>query len=101
MAKEPIYKELQKLNRQQTEKARASIQVGKLISLLQNFAEGKIELSPAQVKAIQVMLGKVMPDLTSGELHATVENSVTATDATVQKVAAIANRENPVVLKAV
>ena len=49
---------------------RQKIQVGKLISRLQQFAlhqgpDNPYDMSLAQIKAAQILLGKVVPDLTT------------------------------------
>lgn len=63
------------LTRRQAENARAAIKVGGLLSRLQRFAEaevgdedyGNVQMQPAQVKAAQVLLSKVLPDQTRVE----------------------------------
>lgn len=52
-----------KLTRRQAENARAAIQTAKLIQLLEQNATGKIELTAARVKSIQILLSKVLPDM--------------------------------------
>jgi len=50
----------------QTDKTREKIRATQLVNRLQDFAEGRegVEMSSAQVKAAQILLSKVMPDLT-------------------------------------
>jgi len=57
-----------KLTRRQTDKCRAAIQVSLLVNRLTDHAMGKIDLSPAQVTSIKVLLGKAMPDLSATEI---------------------------------
>lgn len=52
---------------------RAKIQTSQLINRLTDHAKGKIDLLPTQVKAIEVLLRKTLPDLTSVDLQAKVE----------------------------
>lgn len=49
---------------------RAKIQTSQLINRLTNHAVGKVKLQPTQVKAIEILLRKTLPDLQSitGEL---------------------------------
>jgi hypothetical protein len=54
-----------KLTRRQTARHRQSIRVAALINRLQDCADGKIDMSTAQIKAATVLLGKAMPDLQS------------------------------------
>lgn len=56
-----------RITRRQAETHRASIRVGRLLQLLADHAEGKIEMSPTQVKSAQVLLAKVLPDQTRVE----------------------------------
>lgn len=57
-----------KLTRRQTDKCRAAIQVSLLVNRLTEHAMGKIDLSPAQVTSIKVLLSKAMPDLSATEI---------------------------------
>lgn len=40
-----------------------------LVRRLEQHAAGKLDLSPTQVRAVEVLLRKVLPDLQSSELH--------------------------------
>jgi hypothetical protein len=55
---------------------RTKIQVTQLLNRLTNHAMGKLDLSPTQVKAIEIMLRKALPDLSavehSGDMQETV-----------------------------
>ena len=51
-----------------TDEIRAKIQASQLINRLTDHALGKIELSPTQIKAIEVLLKKSVPDLSSVQL---------------------------------
>ena len=54
-----------KRNAMLIEEARGKIQTTQLINRLQNHALGKIEMSPTQVRAVEVLLKKKIPDLSS------------------------------------
>lgn len=54
-----------KLTRRQVENARASIGVGRIIQRLEAAGAGEVELTPAQVKAYQILLDKSLPTLQS------------------------------------
>ena len=45
--------------------ARKKIQTTQLINRLQNHALGKVEMTPTQVKAVEVLLRKSVPDLST------------------------------------
>lgn len=45
--------------------AREKIKTTQLINRLQNHALGTVELSPTQVRAVEILLKKRIPDLTS------------------------------------
>ena len=62
-----------KLTRRQAENHRASIQVGKILERLDRASEGKLELTPVQVKAAQILLDKALPTLQSIDQTTTVE----------------------------
>lgn len=47
---------------------RAKIKTSQLINRLQGHADGKVDLSRTQIKAIEILLKKSIPDLTSTEI---------------------------------
>lgn len=49
------------------EEARSKIRTTQLLNRLSDHALGKIEMSPTQVKATEVLLRKILPDLTAVE----------------------------------
>ena len=55
---------------------RARIQTTKLVDRLQECGLGKVEISTQQLKAIQILLNKTLPDLSSVELTGNPENPV-------------------------
>jgi len=56
------------------DKTREKIQTSQLINRLTKFVNGDVELSPAQVRAIEVLLKKTLPDLQAISLEGTGEN---------------------------
>lgn len=56
------------LNKRQADTSRAAIQTTQLINRLQDCALGKVELTTQQVKSIEILLKKNLPDLKSMEL---------------------------------
>ena len=54
-----------KRNAMLIEEARKKIQTTQLINRLQNHAHGKCEMSPTQVRAVEILLKKSVPDLAS------------------------------------
>ena len=57
-----------RLNRMHSEAVRAKIQASQLINRLTDHALGKISLEPTQVRAIEILLKKSVPDLSSIEM---------------------------------
>ena len=58
-----------RIRKQHTDEIRAKIQVSQLINVLHNHALGDSEeLSPTRMKAIELLLKKSLPDLSSIEL---------------------------------
>jgi hypothetical protein len=54
---------------------RAKIQTSQLINRLQDHALGKIELEPSQIKSIEVLIRKTLPDLSSVQLSGDPDGS--------------------------
>lgn len=54
-----------RINRKHDEKTRLKIQTSQLVNRLQSFANGDVELTRDQIKAIEVLLKKSLPDLSS------------------------------------
>lgn len=59
-----------------TQEWRDRIQVGVLLNLLNDHAKGVIELSQSRLKAIEILLRKSMPDLSSVDQRVQGENVV-------------------------
>lgn len=59
-----------RLNRRHSDMVRTKIQASQLINRLQNHALGlePLELKPSQLKAIEILLKKSVPDLQSVEV---------------------------------
>lgn len=75
-----------RLNTRQQEQSRAAIQTTQLVKRLQCFALGEpddagnvVELDAGRLKAIEVLLRKSLPDLSSVELSGDPENPVAIT----------------------
>lgn len=54
-----------RINSKHDEKTRLKIQTSQLVNRLQSFANGEVELTRDQIKAIEVLLKKSLPDLSS------------------------------------
>ena len=67
------------LNHRLSEQSRLAIQATKLILRLQQCAMGELELSREQIRAIEVLLKKTLPDLSSVELTGDADNPVRVT----------------------
>ncbi len=63
-----------------TQRTREKIQATQLINRLFSGAMGEVELTPAQVNAAKTLLNKVLPDLSSVEMQATVEDVTNPTE---------------------
>ena len=50
------------------DKTKDLIRASQLLNRLSSFANGEIELNSAQVKAAQVVIGKVIPDMKAMEI---------------------------------
>ena len=55
---------------------RAKIQTSQLINRLMDHALGEVELSPTQIRAIEVLLKKSVPDLQAIQLSGDPDNPV-------------------------
>lgn len=62
-----------RIRKQHQDETRARIQTSQLINRLQDQADGKVELTTMQMKAIEILLRKSLPDLSAVELSGTVE----------------------------
>ncbi|RYG57081.1 MAG: hypothetical protein EON56_03090 [Alphaproteobacteria bacterium] len=61
-----------------TDEIRAKIQTSQLLNRLTDHALGKVELSATQVRAIEVLIKKTLPDLSSVDLTATHQGEIVA-----------------------
>lgn len=59
-----------------TDEIRAKIQASQLINRLTDHALGAIDLSSTQVRAIEVLLRKAVPDLSAVDLNANVQGDL-------------------------
>jgi hypothetical protein len=60
----------------QTEACRAKIKTSAIIGRLQRHLEGKLELSPTQVRCAEIMLNKSLANLTATEITGDVASFV-------------------------
>jgi len=58
---------------------RARIKQGVLLNRLAQHAEGLIEMTPTQVQACRILLGKCLPDLSSVEMSGPAGGSLSIT----------------------
>jgi hypothetical protein len=63
-----------RINKLHQEDVRAKIQASQLVNVLQNHALGKskLDIPPSRLKAIEILLRKTLPDLSSVEMNAKV-----------------------------
>ena len=61
------------------EEVRARIQTSQLVNRLTDHALGKLDLAPTQIKAIEILIRKTLPDLQSIEMVADVDATVEIT----------------------
>ena len=57
---------------------REKIQASLLVNRLHAHAMGEVELSPTQVNAIKILIGKVLPDLQATTFDGNVEHNYVA-----------------------
>jgi hypothetical protein len=60
-----------RLDKNHQDRTRAKIKVSQLVNRLQGCAEGRVEMTPAQMKAAEILLKKALPDLSQVEQHNT------------------------------
>lgn len=58
----------ERLRKMHQDDVRAKIQTSQLINRLENHALGQTDLSATQIKAIEVLIRKTLPDLSAVEL---------------------------------
>lgn len=58
------------------DEVRSKIQASQLVNRLTDHALGEVELSTTQVKAIEILLRKTVPDLSSVEMTGDADNPV-------------------------
>lgn len=66
-----------KRNAMLIEEARGKIKTTQLINRLQNHTDGKVEMSPTQVQAARILLGKSLPDLQAISLAGHLDGTMT------------------------
>lgn len=62
-----------------SDEIRAKIQASQLINRLTDHAFDKVELSTTQIKAIEILLKKSVPDLSAVDINANVQGAMTLT----------------------
>jgi hypothetical protein len=60
-----------------TEETRQKIKVSQLLNRLNSHAEGELELSPTQLRAIEILLKKSLPDLQSIQISGEMDSNLT------------------------
>jgi hypothetical protein len=60
----------------QTEACREKIRTSAILGRLQRHINGKLDMSPTQVRAAEILLSKVLPSLQSAEIKADVRQYV-------------------------
>lgn len=65
-----------RLNRRHQDMVRDKIQASQLVNRLEDHALGDVELSQTQIKAIEILLKKTLPDLSAVEHTGDEENPV-------------------------
>lgn len=63
-----------RLNRRHQEMVRDKIQTTQLLNRLENHALGELELSQTQIKSIEILLRKTLPDLSAVTVEGTGDN---------------------------
>lgn len=64
------------MNRLHQDDVRSKIQASQLINRLTDHAFGEVELSQSQIKAIEILLKKKLPDLSAIELSGDPDNPI-------------------------
>lgn len=65
-----------RIRKQHQDEVRARIQVSQLVNVLTDQALGKVELTQPRLKAIEILLRKSLPDLSSIELKGSDDNAI-------------------------
>lgn len=65
-----------RLRARHQDEVRTKIQTSQLINRLTNHAFGEIDLAPTQIKAIEILLRKSVPDLAAMQVSGDDENPV-------------------------
>jgi len=81
--------ELKKASRRVAEETKQKIQASRIVNKLQQFVMGEVEMEGAQVRAAEILLNKVIPNVTANEMTVTNELKVTATDDALKTIQAL------------
>lgn len=68
-----------RLRKNHQDEIRAKIKTSQLINRLENHIFGDVELSASQVRGIEILLSKTLPNLQATEITGDVENPVVHT----------------------
>jgi glutathionyl-hydroquinone reductase len=84
---------IKKANRNTQEQCRAKININLLIKKLENHIDDKCDLSPTQVKSIELLLQRSLPVLSASTITADVNhNNTSATQDTLLAIRALSER---------
>lgn len=81
--------ELKKASRRVAEETKQKIQASRIVNKLQQFVMGEVEMEGAQVRAAEILLNKVIPNVTANEMTVTNELKITATDDALKTIQAL------------
>ncbi len=81
--------ELKKASRRVAEETKQKIQASRIVNKLQQFVMGEVEMEGAQVRAAEILLNKVIPNVTANEMTVTNELKITATDDAMKTIQAL------------
>ena len=65
-----------RLRKTHQDDVRSKIQASQIVNRLVDHGFGKIELTPAQVRSLEIVLKKVLPDLSAIELSGDEDNPI-------------------------
>jgi len=63
----------ERLNKMHQESVRLKIKSSQLINRLENHAFGELELTPTQIRAIEILLKKTIPDLSAMQVNGEID----------------------------
>lgn len=96
-ARHGTHKGLVALNNQSREVARSKIKVIKIVERLQGHVNGENDMTPTQIKAAEILLKKMLPDLTSADVK--TEITTKTVDITADLISKITQLQNSAQLR--